>query len=118
MKAEVQDNQVEEERAGASAVKAFYHGFDFNILDNIFLPADFKRMAKEPEFLRHMFNSWQMGYMSVDDIVAYMTRLNMGESAIAQFKVAYSAYIDHVKAVAKAAKIAKAKAAAAKAAGA
>eukprot|EP00644_Phytophthora_capsici_P014905 jgi/Phyca11/126960/e_gw1.65.188.1 len=109
MKAKVQDNQVEEERGGTgtSSLKAFVHDFDFNLLDNIFLPADFKRMTKEPEFLRHMMASWQMGFMSVDDIVLYMTRLNMSEKAINQFKLAYTAYLEYLKAVAKAEKAAK-----------
>ncbi|KAK1930230.1 hypothetical protein P3T76_014190 [Phytophthora citrophthora] len=108
MKTKVQDNQVEEERAGGtSAITAFYHNFDLNSLDKLFLPADLRRMTKEPEFLRHMMNSWKTGYRSVDDIVAYMTELKISEKAIEQFKIAYSAYIEHVKAIA-AAKLANA----------
>ncbi|KAG7382137.1 hypothetical protein PHYPSEUDO_005163 [Phytophthora pseudosyringae] len=102
------DDAAEEERAGV--VAAFYHKFDFNLLDDVLhrLPEQFQRMRTEPETLRNMFKLWKTSYMSVDDVVIYMTREGLSEKAISQFKTAYEAYIVHAVAVAKAARVAKA----------
>ncbi|EEY64783.1 secreted RxLR effector peptide protein, putative [Phytophthora infestans T30-4] len=83
--------------AGDKERGAFYHKFDFSVLDDIFhgLPQQFKRMRDEPETLRNIFASWKSGMQSADDAVIYMKSQGLSNKAIKQFKAAYQAYLNH-----------------------
>ncbi|ETM98444.1 hypothetical protein PPTG_19567 [Phytophthora nicotianae INRA-310] len=83
----VDDHVAGEERGG------FTYNFNFGIFER--LPSQFKRMKKEPEHLRSIFNSWKSGMRSSDEAAAYMRSQGMSEDAIEQFTNAYKAYLSH-----------------------
>ncbi|OWZ02314.1 RxLR effector protein [Phytophthora megakarya] len=57
------------------------------------LPHQFKRMKTQPAYRNYIFENWRQGWKNLDEVTTYMKDQGLTDTAINQFKAAYSAYL-------------------------